>query len=72
LDGEGWPAWWPSVRLVELLSEGAPGGVDRRMRCHFGTRLPYTLTFAARLVEVVEPSRLVAAAEGELAGTVGL
>jgi uncharacterized protein YndB with AHSA1/START domain len=69
LDGEGWSGWWPSVRGVELLAAGAPGGVGRRLRYHFATRLPYTLTFDARLVEVVEPTRLVAAAEGELAGT---
>jgi hypothetical protein len=68
-DGEGWPAWWPSVRRVEVLAEGAPGGVGRRLRYHFATRLPYTLTFDARMVEAVEPSRLVAVAEGELAGT---
>ena len=68
-DGEGWPTWWPSVRRVEVLTEGAPGGVDRRLRYSFSTRLPYTLTFEARMVEVVKPSRLVAAAEGELTGT---
>jgi len=68
-DGEGWPSWWPSVQRVEVLTEGEPGGVGRRLRYHFGTRLPYTLTFDARMVEVVEPIRLVAVAEGELAGT---
>lgn len=67
-DGEAWSEWWPSVRRVERLTDGAPNGVGRLLRYHFGTRLPYTLTFEARLVEVTEPSRLVAAAEGELAG----
>lgn len=68
-DGEGWPKWWPSVRQVEQLTHGAPDGQGRRLRYHFTTRLPYTLTFEAQLVEVSEPSRLVAVASGELAGT---
>lgn len=69
VDGEGWPRWWPSVRQVERLSGGSPDGLGRRFRFHFSTRLPYTLTFEAELVEVVEPTRLVAVATGELAGT---
>lgn len=68
-DGEGWPRWWPSVRKVELLEPGSPDGLGRLLRFHFSTRLPYTLTFEARLVEVAKPTRLVAAANGELAGT---
>lgn len=68
-DGEGWPRWWPSVRRAEVLAAGRADGVGRRLRYHFATRLPYTLTFEAELVEVVEPTRLVARAEGELAGT---
>lgn len=68
-DAEGWPRWWPSVRRVERLTPGAPDGVGRVLRFHFATRLPYTLTFTARMVEVVEPVGMVAAAEGELAGT---
>jgi hypothetical protein len=69
VDGEGWPRWWPSVRQVEVVSPGAPGGLGRRLRFHFRTRLPYTLRFEAELVEVTEPTRLVALADGELAGT---
>ena len=68
-DGEGWPLWWPSVRRVEVLAAGGADGVGRRLRYHFSTRLPYTLTFEAELVEVYEPTRLVARADGELAGT---
>jgi uncharacterized protein YndB with AHSA1/START domain len=69
VDAEGWPRWWPSVRRVEQLTPGSPGGVGRRLRYHFRTRLPYTLTFEAELVEMTEPTRLVAVASGELAGT---
>ena len=68
-DGEGWPRWWPSVRTVEVVEPGSPDGVGRLLRFNFRTRLPYTLTFQARLVEVAKPTRLVAAAEGELVGT---
>lgn len=68
-DGERWPSWWPSVRGVEVLDPGTPDGVGRRLRYHFATRLPYTLTFEAELIHVSEPSRLVARAEGELDGT---
>ena len=68
-DAEGWPRWWPSVRRVERLSAGSPSGAGRLLRFHFATRLPYTLTFDARLVESTEPARMVAVAEGELAGT---
>jgi hypothetical protein len=67
-DGEGWPTWWPSVRRVEVLEPGGPDRVGRRLRYHFATKLPYTLTFEASIVEVVELARLVARAEGELAG----
>jgi hypothetical protein len=67
-DGEGWTTWWPSVRQAELLMPGAPDGLGRRLRYRFTTRLPYTLTFEAQLVEVTEPTRLVAVASGELAG----
>ena len=69
MDGEAWPRWWPSVRRVEQLGPGSTNGLGRRLRYHFSTRLPYTLTFEAELVEVVEPSRMVAVASGELAGT---
>jgi uncharacterized protein YndB with AHSA1/START domain len=68
-DGEGWPRWWPSVREVDVLAPGAADGVGRRLRYHFRTRLPYTLTFEAQLVDVAEPERLVARADGELSGT---
>ena len=68
-DGEGWPRWWPSVREVDVLVPGGADGVGRQLRYYFSTRLPYTLTFEAQLVEVAEPERLVARAEGELAGT---
>jgi hypothetical protein len=68
-DGESWPLWWPSVRRVDELTAGAAGGLGRRLRYHFATRLPYTLTFDAQLVDVDEPTRLVAVASGELAGT---
>ena len=68
-DADTWPTWWPSVRKVEELAPGTRDGTGRRLRYHFSTRLPYTLTFEAQLVEVVEPSRLVAVASGELAGT---
>lgn len=69
VDGENWPKWWPSVREVAQLTPGAPDGLGRRLRYHFATRLPYTLTFDAELVEMREPTRLVAVASGELDGT---
>jgi hypothetical protein len=69
MDGEAWPTWWPSVRQVEQLSPGSANGLGRRLRYYFRTRLPYTLTFEAKLVDVTEPSRMVAEASGELAGT---
>jgi uncharacterized protein YndB with AHSA1/START domain len=68
-EAEQWPTWWPSVRRVERLTPGASNGLGRRPRFHFGTRLPYTLSFEAELVEVAEPRRLVASADGELSGT---
>ena len=67
-DGEGWPTWWPSVRQVDVLEPGGPDRVGRLLRYHFATKLPYTLTFEARIVQVSEPTHLVATAEGELAG----
>lgn len=68
-DAESWPAWWPSVQQVDQLAVGSPDGLGRRLRYRFSTRLPYTLSFEAELVEVLRPTRLVASAEGELDGT---
>jgi Polyketide cyclase / dehydrase and lipid transport len=64
-----WPTWWKYVAGVEELEPGAAGGVGRRQRLLFRTRLPYTLGFDVRWTRVQPPSTLEAEATGELAGT---
>lgn len=68
-DAEGWPAWWPSVRRVEPISEGNADGIGRVLRFTFTTKLPYALSFEARLTEMTRPVRMAAEARGELTGT---
>ena len=59
-DAQGWPGWWPSVRRVEPISEGNADGVGRVLRFTFSTRLPYALSFEARLTEMTRPVRMAA------------
>ena len=66
---ERWPSWWKYVAGVEELEPGAAGGVGKRMRLLFRTRLPYTLGFDVRVTRVRPPSELEAEAAGELEGT---
>jgi carbon monoxide dehydrogenase subunit G len=67
-DADAWPSWWPNVRSVEQILEGAPDGVGATRRLTFVGRLPYTLRFDMRVVRRVPPHALVGEATGELDG----
>lgn len=63
-----WPTWWPGVRRVVVLDGGGADGLGKVTRTTWRSRLPYDLTFNAR-VTAHEPPRVIAVdAFGELEG----
>ena len=69
LDSLQWPAWWPGAEYVEQIDAGNPDGTGSLRRYVWKGRLPYRLTFVARTTEIESPRLLVAAVEGDLAGS---
>jgi len=65
---EEWPAWWRGVLEVVLLEPGASDGTGAYRRMTWRGRLPYRLRFNLRTLCVERPSRIEAAADGELVG----
>jgi uncharacterized protein YndB with AHSA1/START domain len=65
---ETWPEWWPSVKKVEVLSEGDAEGIGAVRRLTWTTALPYELTFDMRTVRVEPKSVIEGRASGELDG----
>ena len=62
--------WWPSVYLkVEELEPGDADGVGRVVRLCTKGKLPYTLNWVAKAVEIERPHRIVVQASGDLEGT---
>ena len=68
-DAQRWPTWWPSVRSVEVIEPGDEAGVGRLLRFTFTTRLPYTISFESRIVEVSRPHAIEGRVQGELDGS---
>jgi uncharacterized protein YndB with AHSA1/START domain len=69
-DGTDLPRWWPDVWLkAELVEPGDADGVGSLVRFHSRGWLPYSLTWQARTVEKVPPSRIVLRASGDFDGT---
>jgi Polyketide cyclase / dehydrase and lipid transport len=63
-----WPKWWRGMRRAELLEDAGQGGQGNLWRYSWRSRLPYDLTFDARVTRVERPFLLEAQAEGELTG----
>lgn len=65
---EDWSEWWKYVKRVEEIQAGDANGVGAIRRQTWTTRLPYNLTFDARVVRVEKPYLLEAVAMGDLDG----
>ena len=67
-DAKAWPEWWPMVKAVERLQDGAADGVGAVHRMTFVGKLPYRLRFDMRVTRREPPTSIVGEATGELAG----
>ena len=67
-DAAGWPSWWRGVRDVRVIEPGGEDGIGRVVRTTWRSRLPYDLTFNARMVRREPPRTLEVLAFGELEG----
>jgi len=68
-DSERWPEWWRGVERVQVLEPGE--GEDRvgeLSRYTWRSKLPYTLEFDMRTVNVKRPYLAEGKAQGELTG----
>lgn len=65
---ETWPTWWPCVRSVQTLRQGAADGLGAVRRIEWATRLPYTVLVEIEAVEVVRFERLRGRSRGHLQG----
>src|SRR5690349_2623510 len=65
---EQWPAWWPGVLAVEVVSPGEQGELGKRMSTTWKSALPYALTFESEVIRYEPPRRLEVQARGELVG----
>lgn len=68
IEVEHWPEWWSTVARVERLDPGDADGIGARYRYSFTTRLPYTLTFELRTLQLDYPTFIEIEAAGELVG----
>ena len=65
---EQWPRWWPGLRAVRTLREGAPGGLGSVRQMVWDTGLPYRLHLSVETVEVLNHQRLRGRVRGTLHG----
>jgi hypothetical protein len=64
-----YPRWWPEVYLaVREITPGDADGLGRVIELHTRGRLPYTLRWQARTIEVVRPIRVSIDATGDFVG----
>lgn len=63
-----WPRWWKGVIAVEEIEPGDAAGVGSLRRFTWKGRLPYRLTFNARVTRVIPLTVLEAYASGEVEG----
>ena len=64
-----YPRWWPEVYLaVTEVTPGDSNGLGRVIDLHTKGRLPYTLRWRARTVEVRKPVHLAIEATGDFVG----
>ncbi len=67
-DPTSWPRWWPYVRRVCTLREGAADGVGSLRRIDWSTRLPYHIVIEVEGLESVRHQRLRGLSRGQLEG----
>ena len=61
--------WWSDVYLaVEELTAGDENGIGRTVQLLTKGKLPYTLRWQARALEINKPHRILIQAQGDLAG----
>ncbi len=64
-----YPRWWPEVYLaVTEIEKGNDDGLGRLVELHTKGRLPYTLRWRARTIEVNKPVRIAIEATGDFVG----
>ena len=68
-DSAAWPTWWDAVIDVREIEPGQADGTGNVRRYAMRGRLPYALTFDARVTRVEPPVTLEGTATGELEGT---
>lgn len=69
LDVGAWPTWWRGFVAVERLGGGEPSGVGMRLRQHWRSLLPYTLTIDLEMTRVERHRLLSGRASGDMDGT---
>ena len=68
-DTQDWPSWWAYVEAVVELEPGDETGLGARRHLTWKTRLPYKISFDARVTHVEPPVALEAAVSGEVDGS---
>lgn len=63
-----WADWWRWLKEVEVLNEGSPDGVGRRVRHIVSSPLRYRLTYVGFITRTNEPTMSRFEAEGDLEG----
>ena len=69
VDVGSWPQWWPMVRGVSTLHQGATSDLGTVRRIRWGSRLPYGFTLDVETTEIRPHARLRGRASGDMAGT---
>jgi uncharacterized protein YndB with AHSA1/START domain len=54
-DTAAWPSWWPAVRAVDELEQGASDDTGKLFRIVWRGRLPYDVAFDVRVGRVQRP-----------------
>ena len=68
-ESDDWPEWWRGVDEAVEIDPGGPGGVGRRGRYAWRSRIPYPVRFEVVSTTVERPRLLAGTASGDLEGT---
>jgi uncharacterized protein YndB with AHSA1/START domain len=67
-DSLRWPQWWPSVRKVEQMADGAVDGIGNVRHYAWQGKLPYRVEFDVCATRIEKLVAIEGTAEGDLAG----
>ena len=67
-DSQRWPEWWPGVIEATETEPGGPGGVGRRGRYEWRSRIPYPVRFDVVATRIDRPHLLEGVASGGFEG----